>query len=173
MRISKIVLAALLPVWLAACSITPKVAESADKSVRLECTTSTPVVDGTAVTACVADFSALGADGKSDHSKRTRQGHMFSATPTLANVAVGSTSGALAARLQGNALVDAAEIGKCSEGANCGTQILNLNHNNANGGVGVGVGGSAGAASNSYSNSGAAATIKNSTAGKPCLDCYK
>lgn len=156
-QITTPVLGALI---LSACSITPPVAESREKAVRLECTTSTPVFDGTAVTGCTVDFAALGKDGKSDLNNKSRQGHVFSSTPTLSNVAVGITNGALAAERQGRAAIKAAEIGKCAEGSNCGTQVINVNQNTAHGGSARGgAGGSSGAIaasdSSSESNSGA------------------
>jgi hypothetical protein len=162
---SALIIGALI---LSACSITPPVAESREKAVRLECTTSTPVFDGTAVTGCAVDFAALGKDGKSDLSNKSRQGHVFSSTPTLSNVAVGITSGALAAERQGRAAIKAAELAKCSEGSNCGTQVITINDITANGGSARGgAGGSSGAIAASGSNSNSVAEANVSSGGHP------
>lgn len=161
MSFSKLALVCISPLTLLACALTPPVTFSEERNVRLECTTATPVVDGTAVTACVTDIVPLDKGGKPDPVNTVRQAHVFSATPTVANVAVGSTSGALAAHIQAKGLKEAAEIGQCPEGANCGTQILNLNNNNALGVGGAGGGAIAGAASNS--NAAAAANVGSSS----------
>lgn len=115
--------AAFAAVFLTGCAITPPVTSSKNNAVRVACTTATPGVDGTAVTACAIDAQDINKDTGANVSVWKRSVHMFSSLPTLGEMAKGVTGGMGAAWLQGEALKDATKLGKCADGANCGSVI--------------------------------------------------
>jgi len=149
---------------MAGCSITPARTESENGTLRIECAA---IVTGvtTDMTACAVDAQRIDPNTGKNTGKWGREVRLTTNASLGGEVVKGVVAGTGAAHIQGEAMKDAAEIGKCAEGANCGTLVYNQNI--ATGGQG-GRGGNAGALAVSGSSSNANAGV---TGGGTCSTC--
>ena len=117
------VLLAASVLFLTACSITPPATETANGAARLSTTVSTPGVDGAVVTGAVFDVQEIDPKTGKNSGLWKRTAHLFQGSTTLGETIKGVTGGMGAAWIQGEALKDATKLGKCADGANCGSVI--------------------------------------------------
>lgn len=151
---------------MAGCSINPSRTESENGTLRIECAA---IVTGvtTDMTACAVDAQRIDPDTGKNTGKWGREVRLTTNASLAGEAVKGIVAGTGAAHIQGEAMKDAAEIGKCAEGANCGTLVYNQNI--ATGGQG-GRGGSAGALAVSGASSNSSANITN-PGGGTCSTC--
>ncbi len=129
-KITRVMLVGLIVLVLGGCSFAPKAITTEGDAARVECGVTVSGV-ATDVKVCVIDVQAINPiTGKNDGNWGRRIDIINSAS-LVGEMAKGVVGGTGAAYIQGRALIKGAEAGKCSEGSNCGTTIINDGSANA------------------------------------------